>query len=54
MKFRRGPATRGPTSSIGIMQFFDADTKGPKLTPELIVVLAFLFAIIILGLQLIS
>ncbi len=37
VKFERGPVTGGPSSSLGIMRFFDADTSGPKLTPEFIV-----------------
>lgn len=37
VKLRRGPAVTGPSSSLGIMRFFDTDTAGPKLTPEFVV-----------------
>jgi len=43
------PGVSGPSSSIGIMRFFDADTKGPKLSPEMIIgaVLVFIAVIIV-------
>jgi len=40
MKMTKTPRTAGgPSSSIGIMRFFDTDTAGPKLTPEFVLVL---------------
>ncbi len=46
VKLTQGPSISGPSSSIGIMRFFDVDTKGPKLTPEFVVGLA--IAVIVL------
>ncbi|MAG22439.1 MAG: preprotein translocase subunit Sec61beta [Candidatus Diapherotrites archaeon] len=40
VKLKRGPTTTGPSSSLGIMRFFDADTAGPKLSPEFVVIIA--------------
>ncbi|MCX6798948.1 MAG: preprotein translocase subunit Sec61beta [Candidatus Diapherotrites archaeon] len=40
VKLERGPMTSGPSSSLGIMRFFDADTSGPKMSPEFIVIAA--------------
>ena len=37
VKLQQGPSVSGPSSSIGIMRFFDAETPGPKLSPEFIV-----------------
>ncbi len=37
VKLSQGPGLSGPSSSIGIMRFFDVDTGGPKLTPEFVV-----------------
>lgn len=52
MKFESGPATSGPSSSLGIMRFFDADEGGPKVRPEIIVGIAIAFALIVLVLHL--
>lgn len=40
----------GPSSSIGIMRFSDS-TSGPKITPELVIVLCVIFAGIIFALR---
>ena len=40
VKLNRGPGVAGPSSSLGIVRFFDADTTGPKLTPEFVVGIA--------------
>ena len=49
VKLNRGPAVSGPSSSIGIMRFFDADTAGPKLTPEFVVVASAVLVTIVLA-----
>ena len=49
VKFSKGPKVSGPSSSLGIMRFFDADSKGPKLSPEFVVGLAFVFVVIVLA-----
>ncbi|MBU0635648.1 preprotein translocase subunit Sec61beta [Candidatus Micrarchaeota archaeon] len=41
----------GPSSSLGIMRFFDVDSSGPKMTPELVMGIAIGFTILILVLQ---
>ncbi|MBU0662248.1 preprotein translocase subunit Sec61beta [Candidatus Micrarchaeota archaeon] len=46
-----GPGVSGPSSSIGIMRFFDVETGGPKLTPEFVVVIAVVFTAIMLALH---
>lgn len=46
-----GPSVSGPSSSLGIMRFFDVDTKGPKMTPELVIGLSVAFTLIILAIQ---
>jgi preprotein translocase subunit Sec61beta len=48
VKLTRGPATSGPSSSLGIMRFFDVDTGGPKLSPEFVVLTALGLIIIVL------
>jgi preprotein translocase subunit Sec61beta len=48
VKLTRGPAVSGPSSSLGIMRFFDADTSGPKLSPELIIIIALALIVIVL------
>jgi len=51
MKFQRTASdASGPSSSIGIMRFFDQDMGGPKLSPEfiLILVVGFVFLMLIL------
>ncbi len=48
VKLSRGPAVRGPSSSLGIMRFFDADTSGPKLSPEFVVAVAVALVAIVL------
>lgn len=40
VKLSRGPAVTGPSSGLGIVRFFDADTVGPKLSPELVIGIA--------------
>jgi preprotein translocase subunit Sec61beta len=51
VKMTHGPAVSGPSSSIGIMRFFDVDTKGPKLTPEFVVGLAIVFVVLVLAIK---
>ena len=51
VKLTQGPSVSSPSSSLGIMRFFDVDTKGPKLTPELIVGVAVVFTVLVLVLQ---
>jgi len=40
VKFSKGPSVSGPSSSLGIMRFFDSDTKGPKIPPIAVVGIA--------------
>ena len=42
------PGAGGPSSSIGIMRFFDADSKSPKLSPYFVVGATTVFLVIML------
>jgi len=52
VKLQHGPAVRGPSSSLGIMRFFDADTAGPKLTPEFVIGVSIVLIAIVVGAKL--
>ncbi|MBN2066898.1 MAG: preprotein translocase subunit Sec61beta [Candidatus Diapherotrites archaeon] len=47
----RGPAVSGPSSTLGIMRFFDADTSGPKLSPEFVVGIAIVLIVSLVALK---
>jgi preprotein translocase subunit Sec61beta len=51
VKMTHGPGMTGPSSSLGIMRFFDVDTAGPKLTPEFVLGITVAFIVIILFLR---
>jgi len=38
----------GPSSAIGIMRFFDADSKSPKLSPHFVLAVSIVFVVIML------
>jgi len=38
----------GPSSAIGIMRFFDADSKSPKLSPHFVLAVSIIFVIAML------
>ncbi len=38
----------GPTSSIGIMRFFDAESKSPKLSPYFVLGVSIVFVVAML------
>lgn len=48
VKLQQGPGVSGPSSSIGIMRFFDAETPGPKMTPEFVIGLAIIVIAVVL------
>ncbi|MCR4335135.1 MAG: preprotein translocase subunit Sec61beta [archaeon] len=48
MKFNSSPQSSGPSSSIGIMRFFDTDTGGPKMSPEFVVGVTVAFTVIVI------
>ncbi|MFH1663556.1 MAG: preprotein translocase subunit Sec61beta [archaeon] len=48
VKLTRGPATSSPSSSLGIMRFFDVDTGGPKLSPEFVIGVCVVLIIVVL------
>lgn len=48
VKLNRGPSVSGPSSSLGIMRFFDADTSGPKLSPELVIIIALALIVLVM------
>lgn len=48
VKLQKTAGVAGPSSSIGIMRFFDADTKGPKMTPEIVIGICIAFIVVVL------
>ena len=53
MKFTSsGGGVSGPSSSIGIIRFFDADSGGPKMTPEFVVGISVAFALVLVAVRL--
>ena len=54
VKMTRGPGVSGPSSSLGIVRFFDADTTGPKLTPEFVIGIALGLIVLVLILKAIT
>ncbi|MFA4856013.1 MAG: preprotein translocase subunit Sec61beta [archaeon] len=48
VKLNRGPAVSGPSSGLGIVRFFDADTSGPKLSPEFVIGIAIALIAVVL------
>lgn len=51
VKLRKGRRAYAPSSTLGIMRFFDVESKAPKLSPELVVAVSIAFVVIILVLQ---
>lgn len=53
MKFIKSSSDRsvGPSSALGIIRFFDADSKSPQLSPYFVVAMTIVFLIIILILK---
>jgi len=48
VKLTRGSGAQGPSSSLGIMRFFDVDTGGPKMSPEFVVIVAVALIVLVL------
>lgn len=48
VKLTRGPSVSNPSSSLGVMRFFDVDLSGPKINPELVLAICIGFTILIL------
>ncbi|MCD6479069.1 MAG: preprotein translocase subunit Sec61beta [Candidatus Diapherotrites archaeon] len=48
VKLRKGKRAYGPSSTLGIMRFFDTETRAPKLTPEFVVAASLAFIALIL------
>lgn len=44
-------AESGPSSSIGIMRFFDTESGGPKISPEFVVGVAAVFTLLVAAFQ---
>lgn len=51
VKLSQSKGMSGPSSSLGIMRFFDVETGGPKLTPEFTVGISIAFVALILVLR---
>ncbi len=54
VKLRKGRRAYTPSSTLGIMRFFDTESKAPKVSPELVVAIAIAFILIILVLQVVA
>ena len=54
MKLNKGPRRSGPSSSIGILNFFDTDVGGPQLSPEFVLILTAAFIVLMLVLHIVS
>jgi preprotein translocase subunit Sec61beta len=52
MKFSKSAPSRGPSSSIGILNFFDAKLEGPQVSPSFIFAAVIVFSVIIIALHL--
>ncbi len=48
VKLRKGKRVYAPSSALGIMRFFDVESKAPKLKPELVIFLSVAFIAVIL------
>jgi preprotein translocase subunit Sec61beta len=48
VKSKPSEAGSGPSSAIGIMRFFDADSKSPKLDPYFVIGAIAVFIILVL------
>ena len=46
VKLKKGKATSGPSSSIGLMRFFDAESMGPKISPQFVIAVSIAVAVI--------
>jgi len=51
VKNRPADGTSGPSSAIGIMRFFDADSKSPQLNPYFVIGATIAFIILVLALK---
>ena len=52
MKFKQsGTGIAGPSSTLGIMRFFDTEVGGPKLAPEFIIGITIAFTLLIVFLK---
>lgn len=48
VKLKKGKRAYNPSSTLGIMRFFDAESKAPAIKPEFVLIASVLFALIIL------
>ncbi|MEM0360789.1 MAG: preprotein translocase subunit Sec61beta [Candidatus Diapherotrites archaeon] len=46
VKLRKGRAASSPSSTIGLMRFFDAESKAPKISPQFVLLVAIAIAVI--------
>jgi preprotein translocase subunit Sec61beta len=51
VKSKPSEAGSGPSSAIGIMRFFDADSKSPQLSPYFLIGVTIVFIIALLVLK---
>ncbi len=51
VKLIKGKRSTGPSSAIGLMRFFDAETRAPKLSPHFIVGAIFVVIAVVLAIR---
>ncbi len=51
VKLQQTKGISNPSSSLGIMRFFDVESGGPKLTPQLVVGITIVFLIAAIALR---
>ncbi|MEM4663297.1 MAG: preprotein translocase subunit Sec61beta [Candidatus Diapherotrites archaeon] len=47
VKLGKSKKTYAPSGALGIMRFFDVDTKAPQIRPEVLVIIIFAIIVII-------
>ena len=53
-KSKPADGTSGPSSAIGIMRFFDADSKSPKLNPYFVIATIVIIVVAIIVIKLMN
>ncbi len=51
VKLQQTKGISNPSSSLGIMRFFDVESGGPKLTPQMVVGITIVFLIAAIALR---
>lgn len=54
MKLQKAKGMAGPSSSIGLMRFFDTEMAGPKISPEFALILTTVIVVLVLVMRFIG